>query len=397
MTWHSVLVPTDLSTESARAADACAALPGRPGIVLVHVGTGENGIGDALESEARRLRAQGLEVSSRIVERGERTVANAILETAALESTDLVVLGARGRGRALDRLLGSVSEAVLRLARTDVLVVRGRSNGPLFSRVLLPTDLSPTSCDCARRFAQTEGFGEGVLLHVGTGMPEALSSMAASLGVRPAQRQGEVVSTIIEVAVEERSTLIALCRVGSSDAIAGISLGPVASGVTLAGPCPVLVGVPEGALAVEVRELLAGEFPLADEVWHDYHETKGDPAIDRVFGVIVERTVVSLARCRHHPDGYEVDAVFTPDRFRGRGYARKAFGALIEACHNEDLWMYAVRGLEEFYGEFGFERIPEQQLPSSVRTRYTWAAGDMEAAEVTPMRRPPGWFRPRGR
>ena len=109
MTWTRVLVPTDLSAESQRAADACLDLPGRPVLLLVHVGEPA----PALEAEADRLRALGASVEVRTVARAERTIANALLETADEEAADLVAIGARGRGRALDRLLGSVSEAVL--------------------------------------------------------------------------------------------------------------------------------------------------------------------------------------------------------------------------------------------------------------------------------------------
>lgn len=35
----------------------------------------------------------------------------------------------------------------------------------------------------------------------------------------------------------------------------------------------------------EVWELLSAEFPVADALWIDYHETKGDPRTDRIFAV----------------------------------------------------------------------------------------------------------------
>ena len=56
------------------------------------------------------------------------------------------------------------------------------------------------------------------------------------------------------------------------------------------------------------------EFALAEEIWIDYHQLKADPEIDRIFGVFADDTLVSIARCRRHPDGYEVDGVFTPVR-----------------------------------------------------------------------------------
>lgn len=104
------------------------------------------------------------------------------------------------------------------------------------------------------------------------------------------------------------------------------------------------------------------------------------------------RQIVSLARCRRHPDGLEVDGVFTPDACRKQGgYARMVMNALVVACHNDDLYMYAVESLAGFYaGGFGFISIPERDLPLSIRERYTWAAGNMEGAEVRPMFRRAG-------
>lgn len=140
----------------------------------------------------------------------------------------------------------------------------------------------------------------------------------------------------------------------------------------------------------EVRELTADEFPLADTAWVAYHETRGDPVLDRVFAVITDAGIVSLARCRRHPDGMEVDGIFTPEEHRGRGYSRIAVRALVEACHNDDLHMHAVRNLVPFYRSFGFEIIAERDLPPTIRERYDWAAGNLEGADVQPMRRKAG-------
>lgn len=147
----------------------------------------------------------------------------------------------------------------------------------------------------------------------------------------------------------------------------------------------------QGGGPVEVRELRSGEFPDANRVWVDYHETIGDPEVDRIFAAFEGGEIVSLARCRHHPDGSsEVDAVFTPEGYRGRGLSRQVVGALVEACYNEELSMYAVQHLKKFYAGFGFVPVPEGDLPVSVRERYLWAAGNMEGAEVVPMKRPSG-------
>lgn len=142
--------------------------------------------------------------------------------------------------------------------------------------------------------------------------------------------------------------------------------------------------------APEIRELRSGEFVLADKVWIEYHETKGDPQKDRIFAVFEQGSIVSLSRCRCHPGGCEVDGIFTPLQNRKSGYSRLAVGALVEACHNEDLYMYAVRHLTGFYARFGFAPVPEKSLPPAIRERYTWAVGNLEGAEVQPMCRKAG-------
>ena len=136
-----------------------------------------------------------------------------------------------------------------------------------------------------------------------------------------------------------------------------------------------------------VRELISVEFPLADTLWIDYHETKGDPRTDRIFAAFAGGEAVSLARCRRHPDGYEVDAVFTPERFRGHGYANAAVWALVEACGHDTLSMHSVVNITGFYSHFGFRPIPEGELPDSIRERFAWANGEMQGANVCPMRR----------
>ena len=142
----------------------------------------------------------------------------------------------------------------------------------------------------------------------------------------------------------------------------------------------------------QVRELKAEEFPQADRCWVEYHDTTGDPATDRIFAVFLGDTIVSLARCRRHPDGMDVDGIFTPAEHRRKGYSRLAVGALVEACHNDDLYMHAVLHLTGFYAGYGFVLIPEKELPPTIRERYVWAGGNLEGAEVQPMYRKAGLF-----
>lgn len=138
-----------------------------------------------------------------------------------------------------------------------------------------------------------------------------------------------------------------------------------------------------------VRELRTVEFPLAEALWTDYHRTKGDARIDRIFAGYSKGEIVSVARCRKHPDGFEVDAVFTPVVYRGHGYAHAVMWGLVEACGHEYLYMHSLTNLTGFYGHFGFIPVAESELPATIRERYAWAQGEMEGADVSPMKRPP--------
>jgi signal transduction histidine kinase len=138
-----------------------------------------------------------------------------------------------------------------------------------------------------------------------------------------------------------------------------------------------------------VRELVASELSLAEALWIDYHNTKGDLKTDRIFAAFNDGQVVSIARCKRHMDGFEVDGVFTPVSQRGHGYANAAVWGLVEACGRDTLYMHSVWDLTKFYGNFGFVPIDEKELPPTIRERFAWAQGEMEGANVRPMRRDP--------
>ncbi len=62
---------------------------------------------------------------------------------------------------------------------------------------------------------------------------------------------------------------------------------------------------------------------------------------------------------------------------------------LLTGVATEVLYMYAVSPLVNFYSSFGFVPIRERDLPATIRERYAWAMGDMDAADVCPMKRVP--------
>ena len=113
------------------------------------------------------------------------------------------------------------------------------------------------------------------------------------------------------------------------------------------------------------------------------------PGLTGYLQHIREMSIVSLARCRRHTDGCELDAVFTPEPMRGHGFAKAAVGGLVEACGKNTLYMHSVLNLVNFYRQFGFVTIEEKDLPPTIRDRYAWAGGQLEGADVRPMKRDP--------
>ena len=139
------------------------------------------------------------------------------------------------------------------------------------------------------------------------------------------------------------------------------------------------------------RELTVPEFPLEKEVWYHYHQQEANPEEDRIFGTFIDGTLAAVAPgAGLHPDGHEVDGVFTLEEFRGRGLARLVVQALIDACGHEVLYMHSTLQLISFYKTFGFVPIPEDQLPRMIRERFLFCFGEMAGCNVCPMRREAG-------
>lgn len=139
-----------------------------------------------------------------------------------------------------------------------------------------------------------------------------------------------------------------------------------------------------------IRELERDEFLLAERVWMHYRGQKSDPTRERIFGVFVDGTLAATARCTRHPEGLEMDCVFTLDEYRGSGYAREAVQRLLEECGSETIYIHSTLPLIGFYERLGFELIPEARLPKSIRERFLFCFGEMAGCNVAPMMRKPG-------
>lgn len=416
--FERILCATDLSRSSESATALIPGIPTAKEVVLTYVidpantsysiwipgrprALPKDAAEAALEKEKEALQGAGLSVTEYVAEGGD--VAGAILAVAREVRPSLIVMGARGRNIISDFFLGSVSSGVLERARTHMLIARPAPEGAdPFSRVLCPVDFSKPSLQVVSMLRRLR-VPEVVLVHVVAGNGEEgervrdakarlmdLKKTLEAAGVRAETRvaRGAAVEEICTAAEEAGATLIMLPRLGRTDYITNTPIGSVAAGVAKQALHSVCVIFPALDLEIEARELRKDEFPLAEKIWTHYHQQTADPERDRIFGVFVEGSLVSVARCRAHPDGLEVDGVFTPTEYRGRGYAKRTVEALVAACGDETLYMHSTLELVTFYGSFGFVSIPEEDLPPTIRARFGFAMGDMKGANVQPMMRP---------
>jgi N-acetylglutamate synthase-like GNAT family acetyltransferase len=140
-------------------------------------------------------------------------------------------------------------------------------------------------------------------------------------------------------------------------------------------------------MATEVLELKREDFYIAEKIWEQYHGQKADPVHERIFGVFADGELAATARYTRHPDGIEMDCVFVPEQYRGKGYARDAVQELIRVCGAESIHIHSTIVLISFYMTFGFTPIPEEQLPKSIRERFLFCFGEMLGCNVCPMPR----------
>jgi len=420
--FEKVLIPTDLSDTSEKLVACANDIRNIKEVVLLHiVRTGHPLVREREDAEQQQALITNPEIAVRclIKEDPAHDIPAAILKTAETERPSLIIMGAR-KGRLSKILLGHDDIEVLAHSRTHVLIMRFPEQGfftfgprllegPLFFRILFPLDFSRPAHDALKYIGELEGVSEIILLHVIRQIEteermnfilrevekrladtrEKIKETHPDIRVKMMVRYGDPTSQIVIVADEEAVSLVMMARFGKRDYIRKVPLGITTSKVAALTKKPVLVMFTAIQLEINTRELATSEFYLAEKIWFDYHQTKSDPEHDRIFAVFIEDTPVSVARCKRHEDGYEVDGIFTWEEFRGNGYARNALEVLIRECGNSVLYMYAVPHLVDFYKSFGFVPIPEKDLPLTVRKRYSWALGEMKGAGICPMKREP--------
>ena len=143
--------------------------------------------------------------------------------------------------------------------------------------------------------------------------------------------------------------------------------------------------------SVHVRELNTGEMTQVErDLWIHYHQQKANPKTDRLFAAFAGTRLIGVARCSRHPDGLEVDAVFVLGDFRRRGFARAVMQMLVEECgRHETLFMHSRIELIDFYSSLGFRIIAEDELPPTIRDRFSFCLGELRGIDVCPMKREP--------
>jgi nucleotide-binding universal stress UspA family protein len=250
--FEKILFPTDFSEYAKRTLDCVAGFPGARDVILFHVveearsprGGGE--IGDIfsrdgenfLRDEKRYLEniSQNLRVTT-VVKTASDT-AGAIIETAEERGVSLIVIGARGNSLVEGILIGSVSMAVLRRSKTNLLIMRHKiieemkdKTYQMFCpmilfKVLCPVDFSRYSDSAIALLNRTKGVREVILLHVvsqgetedeieeavqkAKSQIEAIRSSLATQGieVRTIVRTGNPTFEITRIADEEDVSVI---------------------------------------------------------------------------------------------------------------------------------------------------------------------------------------------
>ena len=434
MDYGKVLIPTDWSDYADEAVRRAHEIPGISEVTLLHVapvrepaGTENNNHGAPdektavllLEKDQALLEGAGIRTTVVTEPSHHHEIPRTVLEVAKARGIALIAIGARGKNRIREALLGSVSHEVMKNSPQHILLMHpastpifGQSHHlpplPLCEKIICPVDLSKPSDETVRSIVRCPHRPEVILLHVIRSAESVrhrdilyqramirLTEFQQELGLQGIKvevmiRTGDPVLITCMVAERENVSLILLSRYGRFDYTKNIPIGSTAEAIAMRATRPVLIRYPQIKLDISVCELSGEEFLLAEKVWVHYHQQKGDPKTDRIFGVFVEGEIAGVARCRLHPDGNEVDGVFVLHEFRDRGYARKLMQDLLVHCGSEVLYMHATLELVSFYRTFGFVPIPEKELPPTILERFNFALGNMQGSDVCPMKRVPG-------
>lgn len=188
--FEKILLPTDFSPDSQRVLSYVKDIPGVREVILHHVIDATRPSRKGWEHGPKIENAKILmEENRRMLETGgmtaqvvvdiivdpitHGTIPLAILSKAEACNVSLIMMGARGRNTIREILIGSVSAGVIRSAQVPVLLMRFPAGAAttektpgLFSRILVPVDLSARSRDVLAVFKNIPSVGKVILFHV---------------------------------------------------------------------------------------------------------------------------------------------------------------------------------------------------------------------------------------
>lgn len=190
-------------------------------------------------------------------------VAETILQTAAEENCDLIVLGSRGLSGFKRLMLGSISNAVAAKAQCPVLLIKQppAAQTPPWRRVLVATGGSPWSdaaVEHALALAQAQhlevcvlyvdsrrlrrGETDASLTSDGTNILALAEARAAAAGVsyETTLARGEVSAVVVEMASRQHCDVIVIGSRGLTG-FKRLMLGSISNAVAATAPVPVLI------------------------------------------------------------------------------------------------------------------------------------------------------------
>ncbi len=213
--FRRILFPTDFSDYARRVMDCIADLPGVEEVVLIHiVGTDKptslrgdmaSTAKNRIESDASLLKSLGVPSIKTEVLVSE-SVAAGIDDAAVRNNSTIIIMGARGRSIIKGLHLGSVTHQVLHESGKNLLIMRGQIIETLsgkkfqkycpliFSRVLVPIDLTPESWTAVEQLAKIPEVGEIIITFV--------------ISKGETERELERIRTLAEQEIQERSKQI---------------------------------------------------------------------------------------------------------------------------------------------------------------------------------------------
>lgn len=262
-----VLLATDFSEGSSRAARVARRLAGADPITVVHasvpmgalaassglVGMAAPNVVPLLDLQPLRERLalwceeEGIVGEQRVV---EGLPGRAVAEEARRVGAHVVALGSAGATGFERFLLGASANAILR--SLDCSALLARTNVAAHARVVVATDFSEPSREAARMAARLPGFAEAevVVAHVRSDPhDDAAARLHAfnleTLGGRAAEvvLQGGPVKELVRLLAAQRADLLVIGNEGHG-ALRRLLLGEIAGTLVEKAPCDVLVGRP---------------------------------------------------------------------------------------------------------------------------------------------------------